>query len=86
VSETTVPVGKFDAIPLADFANLNCESDDHGLLTSVAKMRCMFKAYINADQKHINQPVAILKINSAGTRWIDPGACSGNTVKSRVSR
>ena len=70
IGAETVPIGEANAISLSDFGSLDCDDGD-----PVNNTRCLLAAYIKADPKHINQPIAILKLTSTTSEWIEPGAC-----------
>jgi hypothetical protein len=66
-SRLTIPIGKTDA-PVPD--DLHCTDEDE-----VTSIRCYLAAYIKAEPRYINEPIAILKITSMQHEWIEPGAC-----------
>ncbi len=71
----STPIGKFDAISFSDLASLDCPDG----VEVEQRMRCQLKAYINADPKHINEPISIAKITEAGVSWIVKGKCGSTT-------
>lgn len=68
-ARTTMPIGEGNAAPVADF--MACADEDE-----IVSTRCDLAAYIKADPKHINEPIAILKMSDGKNEWIEPGACA----------
>jgi len=65
------PIGEFNAVSFRDFASMDC-----GPGSDVeTKTHCMLNAYITADPKHINKPIAIIKVTKDGISWIEKGKC-----------
>lgn len=68
----TVPFGEYWALPFPG----PTDCDDDGLANAAEYIRCSITEYITADPKHVNGPIAIIKITPSGSEWIDRGACS----------
>jgi hypothetical protein len=67
---STIPIGEGNAMTFSDFAKLDCPFGDQ-----IANIRCYLAAYIKTDPKHINAPIAILKLTSTAGDWIEKGVC-----------
>ena len=67
-----LPLGKVHAVSSTDFVSSDCWTNN----SSVEGItRCMLKTYIGADPRHINEPIAVLKVTKNNVSWIEKGKC-----------